>query len=156
MPRHRPRYVEVRIKGEPFTFNIRTIRYRDSKGHFSRFTKKKKLSVEVIGERYVVDKKTHKTVLAPRVIKKYSQPLRKRTRPITIQEVEKRIHVRLMKEKKTVIETMVDGKVLFTYPGHEKIRKGIKSTTKRKKVTTEQQKRYLKKIRERVRKAFQM
>ena len=156
MPRHMPRYVEVRIKGEPFTFNIRTIRYRDSKGHFSRFTTKKKLSVEVIGERSVVDKKTHKTVLAPKVIKKYSQPLRKRKRRVTIQEVEKRIHARLMREKKTVIETMVDGKVLFTYPGHEKIKKSTKKTTKRKKVTSEQQKRYIKKIRERIRRAFKI
>jgi len=115
MAKHYPRYVEIRIKGQNFTFNVRGIRYRDSKGHYSKFTTKKKLSVEVIGERLVVDKKKYKEVLAPVVLQKYSLPLRKRKRPITKESTIKRIRRTLQKEKRSIFEATIDGVVKFTY-----------------------------------------
>lgn len=126
-----PRYVEIRIKGQSFSWQVLRIQYRDSKGRLSKFDKRKKLSMEVIGEREVVDKKTYKTVLRPIKIQKYSTGLRKRKNRITVSQVEKRIQAKLLKERKSItLEETLEGGVKFTYMYKKGSQRGHKKSTR--------------------------
>lgn len=72
-------------------YAIKFIRYRDSKGHFSKFTTKKKLSVEPIIKTVLWNKKKKRSIVVFKRSKKYSQPLRKRKRPVTVEEINNRV-----------------------------------------------------------------
>ena len=128
-----PRYVEIRIKGQSFSWQVLRIQYRDSKGRLSKFDKRKKLSMEVIAEREVVDKKTYKKVLRPVKIQKYSTGLRKRKQQISVAQVEKRIQAKLLKERKSVtLEETLEGGVKFTYIYKKGSKRGPKKSIRSK------------------------
>lgn len=131
MGKKSPRYVEIRIKGQSFSFQVLRIQYRDSKGRLSKFDKRKKLSMEVIAEREVIDKKTNKKVLKPIKVDKYSTGLKKRKNNITVQQVEKRIQASLFKLRKQVtLEESLEGRVKFTYTYKKGSRRGHKKSVK--------------------------
>ncbi len=109
------RYATAKQGNEEFSFKVRSIRYRDSKNRIVKFTTKKRLKVEIMMSTRVRSLKTGKMTSKLTKMRSYSLPLRKRKRPVSIEETEKRIRKRAFKNKKSLRETIEDGKVKFTY-----------------------------------------
>ena len=110
MPKYKA-HTQVRLEGQLVSVEFKRVTYRDSKGRFSKFTTKKKLAVDVWIERRQWNKKQQISKLVTVKSKKYSQPLRKRKKPITLDAVNKRA---LKKRSKSKIQ-WVDGMLKITY-----------------------------------------
>ena len=125
--RFNPRFIQVKVKGQPFSFTPSKIKYRDAKGKIVKFTTRKRLKVEVYAKVEAFDKKKGKMVTWEKRIDKYTTRLQKRKRPITLSQAQERIRKTLHREKKTFIQTEVNGLVRMTYVYAEKKRRKRKS-----------------------------
>jgi len=131
MGKKSPRYVEIKVKGKPFTYMVSEIVYRDKRGRFAKFNPRRKLRVEVYAIAEVVDKKTTKRVLKKRLIRKHSLGFAKRKHPTTITHIKKHILKKALKSRGQLRVTMVDGLFKFVsdkiVPKNVKKRKGVKT-----------------------------
>ena len=139
MSRKFPAHATQFIKGQGTEVQFKRIIYRDSKGHFSKFTKKKKLSVEVYIKIRAWNKKKRTSVDTIRKSRKYSTKLQYRTRKISILEIEKRA---IKKKNKGATIKWIGGMLVIKYPDtnkKEKIGVSILSIAKGKDVQRERE-----------------
>ena len=124
MPKHTA-HITIQTAGEPTTIKFKKVVYRDSKGHFSKFTKKKKLSVEVYISKRAWNKKKRTMVDSLSKSKKYSAKLQYRSRPITLEEVQKRA---IKKKAKGSKASWIDGMLRITYKYRGKGKVAVKES----------------------------
>lgn len=104
-----PRYLELKVKGQPFVYMVTKVIYKDKKGRFSKFVSGKKLRVEVYAEAEVVDKKTGKLTLHNRLIRKHSLGYAKRKNPTTIEHIKKNILRKARKSRGSIRLKKING-----------------------------------------------
>ena len=134
MPKDKTKYLEIKTKGEAYSFNISTIKYRDKKGRFVKFSARRKLKVEVYARRILYNKHTNKKEYVEKRIRKYTQPYAKRKKPTTIESVNKRLTKKaLLKNNKLELIEGKDGLIRFGYLSKEEQKQKQKQKRTRKK-----------------------
>ncbi len=127
------RYVEVHQQKAPFVFHVERVQYRDKKGRVVKFDKRKKLKVEIVGKREVYDKKKKKLVKKSFTVKSYALKARKRQRPVTVAQTNRRIETRAAKHKKSLTMVIEEGITQFRYLWkNKKMTKSQKLAAKRR------------------------
>lgn len=131
-PKRQVRYLRTRVKGQPFTFDVVRVQYRDSKGKLSKFTTRKKLKPEAVFATEAINKRTGKTTKKYFTSKKHTLPLLKRKKPISLSYFSSLIRNRLHRESRLFVETEMVNMYRFTYLYNQK-RRTLKKVKREKK-----------------------